>query len=87
MERIINRYINKETGLVAFKKLCVRSIDGMFRVVQVSNYGYSAEDSVTPVPSIKAYKTQRGAEKALESYRLPRYKMTVVEGLMQEGKI
>lgn len=87
MERIITRYTNKETGLVAFKKLCVRNIDDMYRVVQVSNYGYGAEDTVTQVPSIKPYKTQHGAEKALEAYRLPGYKMTVVEGLMQEGKI
>ena len=87
MERIISRYTNKETGLVAFKKLCVRSIDGMFRVVQVSNYGYGAEDTITPVPSIKPYKTQRGAEKALDGYKPPQYRMTLVEGLMQEGKI
>ncbi|MDU7405663.1 MAG: hypothetical protein E7L15_17625 [Citrobacter portucalensis] len=87
MERIISRYTNKETGLVAFKKLCVRSIDGMFRVVHVSNYGYGAEDTITPVPSIKPYKTQRGAEKALDGYKLPQYRMTLIEGLMQEGKI
>lgn len=87
MERIISRYTNKETGLVAFKKLCVRSIDGMFRVVQASNYGYGAEDTITPVPSIKPYKTRRGAEKALDGYKLPQYRMTLVEGLMQEGKI
>ena len=87
MERIISRYTYKETGLVAFKKLCVRSIDGMFRVVQVSNYWYGAEDTITPVPSIKPYKTQRGAEKSLDGYKLPQYRMTLVEGLMQEGKI
>lgn len=87
MERIITRYINKETGLVAFKKLCVRNIDSMYHVVQISNYGYGAEDAIAKVPSIKPYKTQGGAEKALQAYKQPGYKMTLVEGLMQEGKI
>lgn len=87
MERIISRYTNKKTGLIAFKKLCVRNIGDMFCVVQVSNYGYGAEDTITQVPSIKPYKTQRGAEKALDGYKLPQYRMTLAEGLMQEGKI
>lgn len=87
MERILSRYTNKETGLVAFKKLCVREIDGLYRVVHVSNYGYGDEDSVSFVPSIKPYKTLNGAEKALDNWQAPQYRMTLVEGLMQEGKI
>ena len=81
MERVIQRYINKETGNIAFKRLVVKQIDGLFRVCQETDRGYGAGITTAILTSIKPYKTQKGAEKA------PRYQMTVAEGLMQEGKI
>lgn len=87
MKRLIQRYINKETGNIAFKRLVVKQINGLFRVCQESDYGYGAGITTAVLTSIKPYKTQKGAEKALQQWEAPRYKMTVVEGLMQEGKI
>lgn len=85
--RYLKRYKNEETGNVAFKRLLVKEIDGLFWVVEEIDYGYGAGVSMTKVPSIKSYKTENGAEKALEKWKPARYCMTVVEGLMQEGKI
>lgn len=87
MERVIQRYINKETGNIAFKRLVVKQIDGLFRVCQETDRGYGAGITTAILTSIKPYKTQKGAEKALQAWKAPRYRMTVAEGLMQEGKI
>lgn len=87
MERILNRYINQETGAVCIKRLVVKEVNGMFRVCQETNRGYGDGFVSTFVPSIKAYKTLKGAEKAMMQWQAPQYRMTLVEGLMQEGKI
>lgn len=83
IERLIQRYTNKETGNIAFKRLVVKQINGLFRVCQETDYGYGAGITTAILTSIKPYKT----EKALQQWEAPRYKMTVVEGLMHEGKI
>jgi hypothetical protein len=87
MERILNRYINSETGVVCIKRLVVKEVNGLFRVYQETDRGYGEGFVGTPVPSIKPYKTAKGAEKALRVWQPPQYRMTLVEGLMQEGKI
>lgn len=87
MVRYLKRYKNEETGNIAFKRLLVKQIDGLFFCVEEVDYGYGAGVSMTKIPSIKPYKTEKGAEKALEKWKPARYRMTVVEGLMQEGRI
>lgn len=87
MERILKRYINQETGAVCIKRLVVKEVNGLFRVYQETDRGYGEGFVGTPVPSIKPYKTQKGAEKALQAWQSPQYRMSLVEGLMQEGKI
>lgn len=87
MVRILQRYINTETGNTAFKRLVVKEVDGMFRVCQETDRGFGAGVVETFVPSIKPYKTRKGAEKALSNWKPQRYHMTIVEGLMLEGKI
>lgn len=87
MVRILERYKNEATGAIAFKRLLVKEIDGMFRVVKEFDYGNGAGVNTVIIPGIKAYKTLKGAEKALAAWKPERYQMTRVEGLMQEGKI
>ncbi|ANY29772.1 hypothetical protein [Escherichia phage Greed] len=87
MVRILERYKNEATGAIAFKRMLVKQIDGLFRVVKEVDYGNGAGVSTTIVPGIKAYKTLKGAEKALAAWKPARYQMSRVEGLMQEGKI
>lgn len=87
MERILNRYINNETGAVCIKRLVVKEVDGLYLVYMETDRGYGEGFVGAQVPSIKSYKTAKGAEKALQAWQAPRYSMTLVEGLMQEGKI
>ena len=87
MERILNHYINQETGAVCIKRLVVKEINGLFRVCQEIDRGYGDGFVSTFVPSIKPYKTLKGAEKAMMQWQAPQYRMSLVEGLMQEGKI
>lgn len=87
MERILNRYINQETGAVCIKRLMVKEVNGLFRVYHETDRGYGEGFVGAAVPSIKPYKTQKGAEKAMQAWQAPQYRMTLVEGLMQEGKI
>lgn len=87
MEIIIQRYINNETGNTAFKRLVVKEVNGMFRVCQETDRGYGAGVVSAFVPSIKPYKSRKGAEKAMQNWKPQSYRMTVAEGLMQEGKI
>lgn len=42
MVRILERYKNEATGAIAFKRLLVKEIDGMFRVVKEFDYGNGA---------------------------------------------
>lgn len=65
----------------------VKEIGGIFRVVKEFDYGNGAGVNTGIMPGIKAYKTLKGAEKALAAWKPERYQMTRVEGLMQEGKI
>ena len=87
MERILNRYINQETGAACIKRLIIKEINGLFRVCQEIDRGYVDGFVSTFVPSIKPYKTLKGAEKAMMQWQVPQYLMSMVEGLMQEGKI
>lgn len=87
MEIILNRYLNKDTGVYAFKRLVVKEDSGFFRVYQETDRGYGQVVVSAMVPSIKPYKTRKGAERAMQSWRPATYKMTLVEGLMAEGKI
>lgn len=87
MQIILERYTNKDTGLTAFKRLVViENTSGLFEVVKEIDYGQGAGVTVAKMP-LKAYKTRKGAEKAMKAYQPPRYQMTVVEGLMSQGKI
>lgn len=87
MERLLQRYKNTETGNIATKRLVVREMDGFFRVCQVTDRGYGEEPTVAIMGSVKPYKTKKGAEKAMMAWKVPQYRMTLVEGLMQEGKL
>ncbi len=74
MERVIQRYINKETGNIAFKRLVVKQIDGLFRVCQETDRGYGAGITTAILTSIKPYKTQKKRRKStssMESTTLP----------------
>lgn len=87
MEIILERYTVKETGLIAFKRLVVvQNANELFEVVKEIDYGRGAGVTVAKMP-IKPYKTRKGAEKAMQAYQPKRYQMTLVEGLMMEGKI
>jgi hypothetical protein len=79
---------NTETGNDYFKRLVVKAVDGGFMVKEEIDYGYGAGISETGVPSLnKVYKTAKGAENAIKKYKPQQYRMSLVEGLMQEGKI
>lgn len=87
MEIILNRYLNKDTGIMAFKRLVVKEDKGLFRVFHETDRGYGEGVVSAVVSSIKPYKTHKGAVKAMQSWKPATYKMTLVEGLMAEGKI
>lgn len=87
MERILDRYINQETGAVCIKRLVIKEINGLFRVCQETDRGYGDGFVSTFVPSIKPYKTLKGAEKAMSNWQAPQYRMSLAEGLMHDGKI
>lgn len=87
MEIILSRYLNKDTGVYAFKRLVVKEESGIFRVFQETDRGYGEGVVSAMVSSIKPYKTRKGAEKAMQAWKPATYKMTLVEGLMFEGKI
>jgi len=57
--------INKETGNKAFKRAIVRNIDGLFYGMFEKDYGYG---EMTSVKITKGYKTEKGADKAVESW-------------------
>ncbi|WDS61671.1 hypothetical protein [Cronobacter phage vB_Cdu_VP8] len=86
MQRYLERYVNSETGKTCFKRLSVLEDNGLFRVVHECDYGFGAEISIAKMP-IRPYKTRKGAEKAMMAWQPKKYKMTLVEGLMHEGKI
>ena len=87
MEVYYSRYINQETGIQCFKRLVVKAVDGGFRVFQQTERGYGQSIVEAVVPSIKPYKTEKGAIKAMLNWEPKKYIMTLAEGLMQEGKI
>ena len=89
MEVILERYKVKETGLIASKRLLVEQNKdtGLFEVVKHIDYGRGAGVQVGKMPTIKPYKTRKGAEKAMMAYQPKQYRMTLAEGLMMEGKI
>lgn len=87
MEITISRYLNKDTGVYAFKRLVVKEDGGLFRVFQETDRGFGEGVVSAMVSSIKPYKTRKGAEKAMQSWKPATYRMTLVEGLMAEGKI
>lgn len=82
-----SRYINSETGIECFKRLVVKEIDGLFRVYEETERGWGSPVTSALIASIKPYKTRKGAEKAAINWQPKQYKMTLVEGLMSEGKI
>lgn len=87
MKVYYSRYTNKETGVLCFKRLVVKPVDNGFRVFQETERGYGEELFVAVVPSLKVYKTEKGAIKAMLAYEPKKYIMTLAEGLMMEGKI
>ena len=42
MIRILERYKNEATGAIAFKRMLVKQIDGLYRVVKEVDYGNGA---------------------------------------------
>ncbi|QQG33457.1 hypothetical protein [Pectobacterium phage PcCB7V] len=87
MEIILERYLVKETGLIASKRLLVvQNESGLFEVVKHIDYGRGAGVAVAKMP-IKPYKTRKGAERAMQKWQPKRYQMTLAEGLMLQGKI
>lgn len=87
MERILEKYINKETGVVCVKRLFVKKIGELFHVVRETDRGWGEGFVGAPLCGIKPYKTEKGAEKAMQNWQPEHYRMSLVEGLMQEGKI
>lgn len=87
MKVYYSRYINKETGVQCFKRLVVKSVEGGFRVFQETERGFGQGIVAVPLTSLKVYKTEKGAEKAMLKWEPKKYIMTLAEGLMQEGKI
>lgn len=87
MKVYYSRYTNPETGVQCFKRLVVKAVDGGFRVFQETERGYGQGIVEAVVPSIKPYKTEKGAIKAMLAWEPKKYIMTLAEGLMQEGKI
>ncbi|AHY25380.1 hypothetical protein PS2_134 [Serratia phage PS2] len=85
MQRYLERYTNPENGEECFKRLSVLEDDGFFRVVKETYRGYGT--IVIANMPIRPYITRKGAEKAMMKWQPKQYKMTLVEGLMQEGKI
>lgn len=84
--RYLERYVNESTKAVAFKRLAVKEQDGLFFVVKEIDYGNGAGVQEVKMP-IKPYKTRKGAEAAMMKWKPTSYRTTLVEGLMQEGKI
>lgn len=87
MKVYYSQYTNPETGVQCFKRLAVKAVDGGFRVFQQTERGYGQGIVEAVVPSIKPYKTEKGAIKAMLNWEPKKYIMTLAEGLMQEGKI
>lgn len=87
MEVYYSQYTNKETGVKCFKRLIVKPVDGMFRVYQETERGFGEGVVSVLVSSIKPYKTEKGAIKAMLAWEPAKYIMTLAEGLMSEGKI
>lgn len=87
MERILKKYINKETGVICIRRLVVKNYQGAYRVFCETDRGFGEGFVAALVPSIKAYKTEKGAEKAMVAWVPPSYFMSRLEGLILEGKI
>lgn len=87
MKVYYQRYTNKETGVECFKRLVVKAVDEGFRVFIETERGFGQGVVTVAVASIKPYKTEKGAIKAMLNYEPKKYVMTLAEGLMQEGKI
>lgn len=65
MEVYYSRYTNPETGVQCFKRLVVKAVDDGFRVFQETERGCGQGIVEAVVPSIKPYKTGKGAIKAM----------------------
>lgn len=88
MIRYTEHYKNTETGMIAFKRLVVRKMeDGLFYVVRESDYGNGSGVTVTKMPNIKPYKTESGAEKALEKWQPAKFYESKYEALVRLGYI
>lgn len=87
MKVYYSRYVNKETGIQCFKRLVVKPVESGFRVFQETERGFGQGIVAVAIPSLKIYKTEKGAIKAMLAWEPKKYIMTLAEGLMQEGKI
>lgn len=58
--------INNETGNKTFKRAIVRNVDGLFYGMFETDYGFGA--GVNTKTITKGYKTETGANKAVESW-------------------
>lgn len=87
MQVYYSRYKNKETGVQCFKRLVVKHMPDGFKVFQQTERGYGQGIIEVPVASIKTYKTEKAAIKAMLAWEPRKYIMTTAEGLMLDGKI
>lgn len=82
-----SQYKNKETNVECFKRLTVKKIGDVFRVVCETERGFGEGVVTAIVGSIKPYKTEKGAIKALANYEPKKYVPTCYESLVLGGYI
>jgi hypothetical protein len=87
MKVYYSRYVNKETNVQCFKRLVVKPVDCGFRVFQETERGFGQGIVAVAIPSLKVYKTEKGAQKAMLKYEPKQYLVTLYEGLVLEGRI